>query len=599
VLLLAVAGLLGARTVQRNRDFASKEKLFEAAEAVVPESARVHYQLGSLLGLQQLYTKAEEHYLRALEIDGTFVQAAVGLGNVYLLGKNWTKAIETYDRILQQLTSKKSQTPEALAAVQRLVFTYRAQARAGKGDAAGAAADLRSAMEIAGGEDTGIGPFIQFAQLSMNRGKPADAVPVLRQALKLHPENVEALYMLARAAAATQDEEAYNEALALLEKTPAGKPLADAMRGEVMYEQADAADDNAKRNEALALLDQVREARPDLATPYVYRGRHLMRTRRFADAIIQLDQALARSSRLPMALRLKAAAQLESGNAKGALETEQELELTAPDVECYTLLFQTNFELADHAEMERAAAKLKELGSNPADVVLALSKHLGDAGRLDSAIEAVEAGLMLPDSVNDPDLLFNLAVLLIEAERYDEALSTLQQEADAEAAIPDREPDHFLPINRARAYIGLSEQGHDHWVDAAAQLELFEQDVVPESKSWVSLADYRAELFLARSGPYYNPKQAAELADKALTIVKMRDPDLLDRSIEALAATRDFPAALARAQEATKQFPSIKRFSASAHALKLAVDGDVPGAITALRKPNDKALNRIASQLEG
>ena len=33
--------------------------------------------------------------------------------------------------------------------------------------------------------------------------------------------------------------------------------------------------------------------------------------------------------------------------------------------------------------------------------------------------------------------------------------------------------------------------------------------------------------------------------------------------------------------------------------MKLAVDGDVPGAIAALRKPNDKTLNRIASQLEG
>jgi tetratricopeptide (TPR) repeat protein len=228
------------------------------------------------------------------------------------------------------------------------------------------------------------------------------------------------------------------------------------------------------------------------------------------------------------------------------------------------------------------------------DVVLALSKSIGDAGRTDSAIEIVEAGLMLPDSANDPDLLFNLAVLLIEADRFDEALSALQQEEDAQGAIPDREPDHYLPINRARAYIGL-----EKWVEAAAQLELFEQDVVPESKSWVSLADYRAELFLARNGPYYNPKQAAELADKALTIVNMRDPDLLDRSIEALAATKDFPAALARAQEATKQFPTIKRFNAAAHALKLAVDGDVPGAVTALRKPNDKALNRIASQMEG
>jgi tetratricopeptide (TPR) repeat protein len=599
VLLLAAAGLLGARTVERNRDFQSKEKLFEAAEKVVPESARVQFQLGALLGNQQLYTKAEEHYLRALEIDGTFVQAAMGLGNVYLFSKNWAKAIETYDRILEKTASTRSNSPEALAAVQRMVYTLRAQARAGKGDANGAAADLRSAMQIAGGTEEGVGPFLQFAQLSMNRGKPADAVPVLRQALALRPENLEALYMLARAASATQDEEAYNEALTLLDKTELGKPWADAMRGEVMYEQADAANDAAKRSEALVLLDQARKARPDLATPYVYRGRHLLHTGHPAEAILQLDEALSRAPRLPMALRLKAQAQLASGNPKDALASLEELELTAPDVECYTLLFRTNFELADRAGMERAAGKLKELGTSPVNVVLDLSRNLGQAGRVDAAIDVVSGGLMMPDSANDPDLLFNLAVLLIEAGRYDEALVALDQEETAQLAFPDREPDHFLPVNRARCYLGLSEQGKNLWMEAAAQLELFEQDILPETKAWVSLADYRAQLFLARSGPFYNPKQAADLAERALAIANMRDPGLLDRSIEALAATRDYAAALARAQEALKQFPTVKRYTVAAHALKLASDGDVPGAIAALRAPNDKTLNKIASQLEG
>lgn len=594
VLLLAAAGLLGVRTVERNRDFQSKEKLFEAAALVVPESARVQFQLGALLGNQQLYTKSEEHYLRALEIDGTFVQAAMGLGNVYLFSKNWAKAIETYDRILEKTSSSRSTQPEALAAVQRLVYSLRAQAKAGKGDANGAAGDLRAAMQIAGGEEEGVGPFLQFAQLSLNRGKPADAVPVLRQALALRPQNLEALYMLARAASATQDEEAYNEALTGLDKTELGKPWADAMRGEVLYEQSDAANDNAGRNQALALLDQARQARPELPTPYVYRGRHLLRAGRFADAIIQLDLALARSARLPMALRLKAQAQLASGNPQQALETLGELELTAPDVECYTLLFRANFELADRAEMDRAAARIKELGSSPVGVVLDLSKSLGDAGRLDAAIDVVSAGLMMPGSSNDPDLLFNLAVLLIEAGRFPEALSTLDLEEAAQNLVPDREPDHFLPVNRARCYLGLN-----RWVEAAAQLELFEADILPDTKAWVSLADYRAELFLAKNGPYYNPKEAASLADRALVIAQMRDPDLLDRSIEALAATRDWPAALARAQEALKQFPSIKRFTVAAHALKLATDGDVPGAIAALRKPNDKTLNKIASQMEG
>ncbi|MEK7839014.1 MAG: homocysteine S-methyltransferase family protein, partial [candidate division NC10 bacterium] len=90
--VLVAGGALGARTWERNRDFTSPETLFESALKVVPNSARVHYQLGWLYGQKGLQTKAEEHFTRSLQIDDKLVQAAVGLADAYNNSRNWEKA---------------------------------------------------------------------------------------------------------------------------------------------------------------------------------------------------------------------------------------------------------------------------------------------------------------------------------------------------------------------------------------------------------------------------------------------------------------------------------------------------------------------------
>src|SRR6185436_1082668 len=91
LVVLVLAGALGARTIVRNRDFESMATLFTAAEEVAPDSARVQYQLGVVDAGQRFFTKAEEHFVRALLISDEFVQAAIGLGDVYSADRNWDK----------------------------------------------------------------------------------------------------------------------------------------------------------------------------------------------------------------------------------------------------------------------------------------------------------------------------------------------------------------------------------------------------------------------------------------------------------------------------------------------------------------------------
>jgi tetratricopeptide (TPR) repeat protein len=592
--------VLGARTLRRNTDFSSSEILFESAAQVVPNSARVHFQLGALLAGQQLYGKAEEHYTRALEIHPSMLQSAIGLGNVHLAAKNWDRSIAVFDSILSQLLAARSEDPVSQDEIARQVYTSRSAAKAGKGDMDGAAADLRQALQLAAATGSGelrVGPHLQLARLLADRGRPQEALPVLRQALALQPENVDALYMLANYAHRLQDAEAYEEALSGLEQTERGRPFALALRAEGQFEQALAARDETGLQQALAQFEEVRKLLPQLAAPYLYRGRYFFEKGRFPDAILELDRALERTPRLPMALLVKARAQNASGRPKDALATTRELELVAPDAECYTVMFRSLFMLQEFEEMLVVAAKLSELGVSAVDTVLDLSIALRNAGRLDDAIAAIEVGRTLPDAANDPVLLRSLAVLLIDADRPDEALSILDLQEAAESASPDLVLDPFLPINRARCYMAL-----DRDVEAAAQLELFEADVVPESRSWLSLAHRRAELFLKRGSPFFNPAQAVELSAQGLAAAaqhKVGSPPLLDASIEALVAAGDLPGAVARAREARSQYPELTRYRAAEDALQRAVDGDRAAAVEGMRRTGDAMLARVAAQLEG
>lgn len=593
VLLLAAGGLLGARTVERNRDFETSERLFESALEVVPQSARIHYQLGALLGGQGLFTKAQEHYERALDIDPTFIQAALGRGDVLTAAKNWEKAIETYDRILKNLGSATSTSQATLDEVVRMVYMKRAAARLGKGDQEGSVADLRQAMQIQAGEDVRLDPFLMLARMQINRGQPEEAIPVLRQALALKPDSFAAQYELAKAGRLAQDEEAFEQARQALEQDERGRPWALIMKAEQLYEESAQAGDEPGRQEALRLFEEVRDLLPDMPVPYVYRGRFLAEKGRFLDAILEFDRALEKSPRLPSALRFKAMAQNMSGRPQEALATLAELELVSPDASCYALMFRSHFMLGNLPEMEAAAAKAREKGTPPETVVLDLSIALRNAGRYDDAIAAIESGRLLPGMAEHPDLLFNLSVLLLDAGRFEEALATIDRLEAAQLALPGGVADPFLPVNRARCLMGLGRE-----VEAAAQLELFEQDVVPESKAWLSLAHRRSELFLRRGSPFFDPAQAAELSARGLAVAQMAHPGLFDVSLEALAATRDFAAARARADEAVKAFPSHVRYQVAARALQLAADGDVPGAVAALRKGGEPALERLAAQLE-
>jgi len=146
VLVIAL-GCLGWRTFDRNKDFKNSVDLFTAALDVVPDSARVHYQLGSLYASEGRVNAAIEQFTEALEDDDSFIQAAIRLGDVQSADRNFDRAVETFNRVFANLDTTRT-SGEQIRAVQSMVLRKRALAKRGKGDIDGALADLEQAMSF-------------------------------------------------------------------------------------------------------------------------------------------------------------------------------------------------------------------------------------------------------------------------------------------------------------------------------------------------------------------------------------------------------------------------------------------------------------------
>jgi len=590
LVVLAVGGALGVRTWERNKAFEGSIKLFTEAALIVPDSARVHYQLGSLLAPQQLYTKAEEHYLRALEIDDTFIQAAMGLGNVYVKDRNWDRAIEVFNSILPEVKPT-ADLPGAVNEVKRMVYSSLAAAYAGKGDLEQAEANLQQAMRMS---TDNADSHVQLAQLYLNRSRPEEAIQVLRTALQLRPDHLRALYLLAQAASAAGDSEALDQAISGLEVTEGGSIMAQTMRGVILYEEGIAEGDEAKRQQAMTLFENVREANSELALPYIYRARFLFEEGRFYDAIIDANRALERTPDHPLALILKARSQNASDRPQEALATLADLELVNPNVSCYQEMARAQLALGNLDEFGAAYKKVEELGIPPVPLILDLGIVLSADGKRDKAIETLQAGLLLEGMHDDTRLLRGMGVLLLDTGRFDEALTTFQQQAAAALVREDLPPDAFLPINMARVLMAL-----DRDMEAAAQLELFEAAADPDSRSWPSLLHRRAELMLKQGSPFYDPRLAADLCAEGILKTGGRYPPLHDRSIEALVADGDILGAVQATEAAAEAFPGIERYAQLIEALNQASSGDPAGAASTLMTSGDEVLVRIGEKLSG
>lgn len=604
VLVIALS-CLGWRTFDRNKEFRNSVDLFTAAQEVVPDSARVHYQLGSIYATEGRINAAIEQFEKALEDDGSFIQAAIRLGDVHDADRNFDLSIDTYSRIYNDLNNRRP-TTEQIQAVMSMVLRKRAVSKRSSGDIDGALEDLQMAMDL-GMADTP-DAVLAWVRIQQNNDNWAETIPVLRQTLVQFPEHVSLLTAYARASVNTQDREAYDEALIKLKATEGGRPLALVMEAEVKYEQASALQDQKLRDVAMNMFEEVIDLTDRLATPFYYRGRYLAEKQRaFKDAIVEYDKAIARDADHPMALLYKALAHMELGDLEGALLPLENLTTVRPNVPCYALMAEVYFKLGDVEKQEEVHAKLEELGKAPLQMTINRAVSYAEAGQPERALEILEQLLVDPETAAMPEVLRTYGLLLLGMGRCDEALANFQAQAQAELMDSEGQPDPFVDINRARAMAcsGQWEQALMALDFVDAQLPKYDDSPGLQNGLRASMLQRRAEYLLEPGTSIFDPNRALAATSEGLDITGRNKPRLFDLEIEALVANNDLAGALDRASEAATLLFGLKHYPVIIEALEQASGGDRTGAAATLRaftaQPEDQAapqsLKRIAAQL--
>lgn len=590
-----VVGALGARTHDRNQDFKDPLTLFEEAARVSPNSARVHYQLGSLYGNARIFDKALEEFTESLRIDNQFIAAAIKMGDVNLADSQFQKAINVYDNVLASMGpgGDVRQTAE----IRQMVLTSRAAAKQGLGDLEGAQADLELALST-GGQP---GSALQLIELLQGQQRWDESLAQIEQALAMNPQDAKLLYRQAKAAVALRDGPLYTDTLERLKNSPEGRAQGLVLEAEGKYESALANQDQAMLDEAMAMFDEAASLDDTLATPYVFKGRYLVERppRRFFDAIIQYDRALERAPRHPAALVYKAAAQLAVDEAEGALQTLQVYETVSPGIECYTLMSDAYFILGDTDGMDAMSARIRELGEEPWQVAVNRSVAADAAGDTERALEIIDQGMASSEPPTPAELLRHRGLYLYALGRVDEAFAEFSQLRTQLRDTVDAQPLPFLPINIARCLLDMGQ-----YDQAAMELAAFEADIAQYDPASQLPARMRASLLAWRSilaltdaaTAHFDPAAAEQFTDEGLEITQRRDPRMFELSMEALAAQGDLTGALLRAREAQANFPGIEAFGAAVTALQAAVDGDVDAAQAALTG-DAPFLQKLAARL--
>ncbi len=606
LLCVLILGGAGMRTYSRNADFHDPITLFEAAEQVVPESARVHFQLGTLYYNLGRFNAAVTQLETSLQYDPNFVRAAIQLGDVHSGDQNWERAIETYGLILKSVDGVDAD-PGDLAALQDMVLTKRAEAHRRSGNLEAALADVQRAVGL-----SSAGSVADRQLVSMLQGQQRweDSIPVIRNALALAPDDSQMLFDLCRAAANTGDQELYNDSLAQLKETPDGRALGLVMEAVTLYAQALTNKNEALRAKAMDKFEQAIELDDSMATPYAFRGRYMAERSQFLhDAVTEYDRALERDPLHHMALGLKATALTQLGEFEAALDTLAILETVNPNPDLLILKAEAYFGLGELQELEEIRDQLRELGRDPIELLLNTAITYDAQGDTERALDLINQAFVDPEAAQNPEVWRHLGVLSLNAKKFEEALAAfVQQEATTLTNIELQGPFPYIPLNKAKSFLGLQRD-----VEAAAELERAEailQGLDQQGPLWRLLrADIlltRADLFMAPGSLLFDAEQAELLCQEGMEHTNNQYPPFHDRSIEALLRADNTAEALARATAAQERFFKLDRFPVVVEALELAAAGDKAGAIARLKQGEDEeqtdrtdALARLADVLGG
>src|SRR6266446_1175694 len=262
---------------QRNID----ANTFEAAVAPLqkfiaekPEVAFAHFQLGYAYTALKRGDEARAEYERAIALDPKMPEAYLNLGILLLDKQEYAAAVAPLSKAVELLPAQSR--PRSLLAV--------AQDRSG--DQEGAVRSFESVLHL---DPNDFAANHYLGELELRRNKPAEAVMRFRHALEIRPDAPEALQGLARSLepqSKPEAAEAYRKYLAVV-------PGDSGARARLIHLLAN----NQEYDAALAELDRADAGKPTSLDSLRLRADIQIGQKKFADAIVTLQQAVAQAPR--------------------------------------------------------------------------------------------------------------------------------------------------------------------------------------------------------------------------------------------------------------------------------------------------------------
>ncbi|MCK5914861.1 MAG: OmpA family protein [Deltaproteobacteria bacterium] len=93
--------------IKKERNLLKKQKLINQAMTLCPEDAEINYSCAYAAERLRKYSKAQNHYLKATELDSNYAKAYFGLGDIYMVLGNARSAIGAYEKGLALIPQNK------------------------------------------------------------------------------------------------------------------------------------------------------------------------------------------------------------------------------------------------------------------------------------------------------------------------------------------------------------------------------------------------------------------------------------------------------------------------------------------------------------
>jgi Flp pilus assembly protein TadD len=254
---------------------------FEAAVAPLqrfiaekPEVAFAHFQLGYAYTALKRSDEARAEYERAIAVDPKMPEAYLNLGILLLDKQEYAAAVAPLSKAVELLPAQSR--PRSLLAV--------AQDRSG--DQEGAARSFEGVLHL---DPNDLTANHYLGDLELRRGKPAEAEMRFRHALEVRADAPEALQGLAQSLEAQNKPEtaiAYRKYLAVV-------PGDSAARARLTHLLVN----DQEYDAALAELDRADAGKPPSLDSLRLRADIQIAQKKFADAVVTLQQAIALAQR--------------------------------------------------------------------------------------------------------------------------------------------------------------------------------------------------------------------------------------------------------------------------------------------------------------